>query len=62
MKTELERIKEVFNGFWEINLHQHRRGGYRFTGVGGGKCVIGSWGVNRERALLKFLNKIKEEN
>jgi len=58
--TELEKIEKVYNKFWDINLHKNRRGGFRFTGIGGGIIVIGKWGATRKRALSYFINAIKE--
>jgi len=57
--TELEEIENIYKGFWGINLHKNRRGGLRFTGIGGGIIVIGRWGATRKRALSYFINGIK---
>jgi len=58
--TELKEIEKVYNKFWGINLHKNRRGGSRFTGIGGGIIVIGRWGATRKRAFNYFIKQLKE--
>ncbi|MFA5559396.1 MAG: hypothetical protein WDA59_08120 [Methanofastidiosum sp.] len=57
-----KKIEQVYPGFYDIRLHQHRRGGYRITALGHDKgftCVIGAWGTTIDRAIDKFVDKIK---